>query len=125
MFIPTPAEYYCKADDMHIVLSHKNKVKVYSMNEYAEMTIDGNKVGLDITFAENGITIKTSGAYGLLKGTATAGEKEVKIMEDDKEETYHVRALDCKVVPADFTLFNTGATESFSGHSYLYSYSRK
>ena len=125
MFIPTPAEYYCPADDMHIVLSHKNEVKVYSMNEHAEMTIDGNKVGLDITFAENGITIKTSGAYGLLKGTATAGEKEVKIMEDDKEETYHVRALDCKVVPADFTLFNTGATESFSGHSYLYSYSRK
>ena len=189
VFIPTPAEYYCKADDMHIVLSHKNEVKVYSMNEHAEMTIDGNKVGLDITFAENGITIKTSGmnenvqnylqreyqdgltfeicnyfntekavaggstqeiykeelksildgttisfthtpavfanAYGLLKGTATAGEKEVKIMEDDKEETYHVRALDCKVVPADFTLFNTGATESFSGHSYLYSYSRK
>ena len=160
------------------------------MIEHAEMTIDGNKVGLDITFAENGITIKTSGmnenvqnylqnkyqdgltfeicnyfntekavadgstqpiskeelksildgttisfthtpavfanAYGLLKGNATAGEKEVKIMEDDQEVTYHVRALDCKVVPADITLFNTGVTENvLNGHSYLYSYSRK
>lgn len=190
VFIPTPAEYYCPVDDMHIVQSHSQNVEAYSSNEHAEMVIDGNKVGLDITFAENGITIKTSGmnenvqnylqsrfhdgltfeiwnyfntekavaggstqaiskndlksmldehttisfthtpavfanAYGLLKGNATAGEKEVKIMEDDQEVTYHVRALDCKVVPADFTLFNTGATESFSGHSYLYSYSRK
>lgn len=189
VFIPAPAEYYCPADDMHIVQSHKNNVEVSSLIEHAEMTIDGNKVGLDITFAENGITIKTSGmnenvqnylqnkyqdgltfeicnyfntekavadgstqaiskeelksildgttisfthtpavfanAYGLLKGNATAGEKEVKIMEDDQEVTYHVRALDCKVVPADITLFNTGVTESFSGHSYLYSYSRK
>lgn len=190
VFIPTPAEYYCKADDMHIVQSHKNNVEVSSLIEHAEMTIDGNKVGLDITFVENGITIKTSGmnenvqnylqnkyqdgltfeicnyfntekavadgstqaiskeelksildgttisfthtpavfanAYGLLKGNATAGEKEVKIMEDDQEVTYHVRALDCKVVPADITLFNTGVTEGvLKGHSYLYRYSRK
>lgn len=190
VFIPAPAEYYCPADDMHIVQSHKNNVEVSSLIEHAEMTIDGNKVGLDITFAENGITIKTSGmnenvqnylqreyqdgltfeicnyfntekavaagstqpiskeelksildgttisfthtpavfanAYGLLKGNATAGEKEVKIMEDDQEVTYHVRALDCKVVPADITLFNTGVTEGvLKGHSYLYRYSRK
>ena len=190
VFIPASAEYYCKADDMHIVQSHKNNVEVSSLIEHAEMTIDGNKVGLDITFAENGITIKTSGmnenvqnylqreyqdgltfeicnyfntekavaagstqpiskeelksildgttisfthtpavfanAYGLLKGNATAGEKEVKIMEDDQEVTYHVRALDCKVVPADITLFNTGVTEGvLKGHSYLYRYSRK
>ena len=191
VFIPAPAEYYCPADDMHIVQSHKNNVEVSSLIEHAEMTIDGNKVGLDITFAENGITIKTSGmnenvqnylqreyqdgltfeicnyfntekavaagstqpiskeelksildgttisfthtpavfanAYGLLKGNATAGEKEVKIMEDDQEVTYHVRALDCKVEPLYKTLFNTEVTEGVSnGHtSYLYSYSRK
>lgn len=190
VFIPAPAEYYCKADDMHIVQSHKNNVEVSSLIEHAEMTIDGNKVGLDITFAENGITIKTSGmnenvqnylqreyqdgltfeicnyfntekavadgstqaiskeelksildgttisfthtpavfvnAYGLLKGNATAGEKEVKIMEDDQEVTYHVRALDCKVVPADITLFNTAVYGGvLKGHSYLYRYSRK
>lgn len=191
VFIPTPAEYYCPVDDMHIVQSHSQNVEAYGSNEHAEMVINGNKVGLDITFAENGITVKTSGmnesvqnylqnkyhdgltfeicnyfntekavaggstqaiskdelksmldkgttisfthtpavfanAYGLLKGNATAGEKPVKIMEDDQEVTYHVRALDCKVVPADITLFNTDVTESVSGHtSYLYSYSRK
>lgn len=190
VFIPTPAEYYCPVDDMHIVQSHSQNVEVYGTNEHAEMVINGSKVELDIAFAENGITITTKGmnenvqnylqnkfhdgltfeicnyfntkkvvangstqaisendlksmlddhttisfthtpavfanAYGLLKGNATAGEKEVPIMEDDQKVTYHVRALDCKVVPADFTLFNTGATESFSGHSYLYSYSRK
>ena len=38
-FIPAPAEYYCSADDMHIVLSHKNKVEVSSLIEHAEMTI--------------------------------------------------------------------------------------
>lgn len=189
VFIPTPAEYYCPVDDMLIVQSHSQNVETYGSNEHAEMVIDGNKVELDIAFANDGITITTSGmnenvqnylqsrfhdgltfeicnyfntekavaggstqaiskeelknildrtiisfthtpavfanAYGLLKGNATAGEKEVKIMEDDKEVTYHVRALDCKVVPFYLTLFNTGATESFSGHSYLYSYSRK
>lgn len=189
MFIPTPAEYYCPVDDMLIVQSHSQNVETYGSNEHAEMVINGNKVELDIAFANDGITITTSGmnenvqnylqsrfhdgltfeicnyfntekavaggstqaiskeelknildrtiisfthtpavfanAYGLLKGNATAGEKEVKIMEDDKEVTYHVRALDCKVVPFYLTLFNTGATESFSGHSYLYSYSRK
>lgn len=191
VFIPTPAEYYCSVDDMHIVQSHSQNVEAYGSNEHAEMVIDGNKVGLDIAFAENGITIKTSGmnenvqnylqnkyhdgltfeicnyfntekavangstkaiskdelksmlddhttisfthtpavfanAYGLLKGNATAGEKEVKIMEDDQEVTYHVRALDCKVVPADFTLFNTAVYGGVSGHTaYLYSYSRK
>lgn len=189
VFIPTPAEYYCPVDDMLIVQSHSQNVETYGSNEHAEMVINGNKVELDIAFANDGITITTSGmnenvqnylqsrfhdgltfeicnyfntekavaggstqaiskeelknildrtiisfthtpavfanAYGLLKGNATAGEKEVKIMEDDKEVTYHVRALDCKVVPFYLTLFNTGATESFSGHSYLYSYSRK
>ena len=191
VFIPAPAEYYCPADDMHIVQSHKNNVEVSSLIEHAEMTIDGNKVGLDITFAENGITIKTSGmnenvqnylqreyqdgltfeicnyfntekavaagstqpiskeelksildgttisfthtpavfanAYGLLKGNATAGEKEVKIMEDDQEVTYHVRALDCKVEPLYKTLFNTEVTEGVSnGHtSYFYTYTRR
>ena len=47
-------------------------------------------------------------------------------MEDDQEVTYHVRALDCKVVPADITLFNTAVYGGVSGHTaYLYSYSRK
>lgn len=190
VFIPTPAEYYCPVDDMLIVQSHSQNVETYGSNEHAEMVIDGNKVELDIAFANDGITITTNGmnenvqnylqsrfhdgltfeicnyfntekavaggstqaiskeelknildgtiisfthtpavfanAYGLLKGNATAGEKEVKIMEDDQEVTYHVRALDCKVVPADFTLFNTAVYGGVSGHtSYLYSYSRK
>ena len=65
-------------------------------------------------------------AYGLLKGKATAGEKEVKIVEDDQEVTYHVRALDCKVEPLYKTLFNTEVTEGVSnGHtSYFYTYTR-
>lgn len=191
VFIPTPAEYYCPVDDMHIVQSHSQNVETYGSNEHAEMVINGSKVELDIAFAENGITITTKGmnenvqnylqnkyhdgltfeiynyfntekavaggrtqaiskndlksmlddhttisfthtpavfanAYGLLKGNATAGEKEVKIMEDDQEVIYHVRALDCKVVPADNTLFNSAVYGGVSGHtSYLYSYSRK
>ena len=191
VFIPTPAEYYCPVDDMHIVQSHSQNVEVYGSTEHVEMDIQGNKVGLDIAFAENGITIKTSGmnenvqnylqntfhdgltfeicnyfniekaiangstkaiskddlksildngtiisfthtpavyanAYGLLKGKATAGEKEVKIVEDDQEVTYHVRALDCKVEPLYKTLFNTEVTEGVSnGHtSYFYTYTR-
>ena len=191
VFIPTPAEYYCPVDDMLIVQSHSQNVETYGSNEHAEMVINGNKVELDIAFANDGITITTSGmnedvqnylqsrfhdgltfeicnyfntekavaggstqaiskeelknildrtiisfthtpavfanAYGLLKGNATAGEKEVKIMEDDKEETYHVRALDCKVVPFYLTLFNTDVTEGVSnGHtSYFYTYTRR
>lgn len=191
VFIPTPAEYYCPVDDMHIVQSHSQNVEVYGSTEHVEMDIQGNKVGLDIAFAENGITIKTSGmnenvqnylqntfhdgltfeisnyfntekaiangstkaiskddlksildngtiisfthtpavyanAYGLLKGKATAGEKEVKIVEDDQEVTYHVRAFDCKVEPLYKTLFNTEVTEGVSnGHtSYFYTYTR-
>ena len=61
VFIPTPAEYYCPVDDMHIVQSHSQNVEVYGSTEHVEMDIQGNKVGLDIAFAENGITIKTSG----------------------------------------------------------------
>lgn len=192
VFIPTPAEYYCPADDMTIVQSHAQNVEVYGSEEHAEIDINGNKVELNIAFAQNGITITTSGmnqavqdylqqtygdgltfeicnyfntekaeadgntsevskeelqtllnggttisfthtpasyayAYGLLKGNATAGEKEVTLMEDEQEVTYHVRALDCKVVPADLGLFNTDITEGTSrGHaSYLYTYTRK
>lgn len=61
VFIPTGAEYYCPLDDMQIVQSHKEGVEVYSTEEHAEMEINGNKVELDITFAENGITVTTKG----------------------------------------------------------------
>lgn len=196
VFIPTPAEYYCPADDMQIVMAHYDNTVVYSTEEHAEMDVNGNKVKLDITFAENGITVKTSGmnravqdyllsrygdgltfevcnyfntqmavaggtkeishqdlkkvlegtgsaigttisfthtpeqyayAYGLLKGNATAGEKEVVIVEDEEPVTYHVRALDCKVVPANADLFQPAVTDGLGhGHtSYLYTYTRK
>ena len=48
-------------------------------------------------------------------------------MEDDQEVTYHVRALDCKVVPFYLTLFNTDVAEGVSnGHtSYFYTYTRR
>lgn len=61
VFLPVSAEYYCPADDMMIVQKHD---EAYQYNETAEsvsMDINGNVVTLNVTFAENGITISTQG----------------------------------------------------------------
>lgn len=58
--IPTPADYYCPVDDMLIVQKH-DIAKVYSTSSTVDMDINGNKVSLTTTYAEDGITISTNG----------------------------------------------------------------
>lgn len=58
--IPTPADYYCPVDDMLIVQKH-DIAKVYSTSSTVDMDINGNKVSLTTTYANDGITISTNG----------------------------------------------------------------
>ncbi len=58
--IPTPAEYYCSVDDMLIVQKH-DIAQVYKTSSTVDMNINGNKVSLTTTYAEDGITISTKG----------------------------------------------------------------
>lgn len=63
VFIPVPAEYYAAKDDMFIVEKHIEGAYAYN-TEYTEtvsMDINGNTVSLNITYAENGITVATQG----------------------------------------------------------------
>lgn len=63
VFIPTPAEYYCAADDMAIVLSHKTGTVAYNVDNSTSVsyTIAGQTVTLTIAYENDGIRIKTSG----------------------------------------------------------------
>lgn len=58
--IPTPADYYCPVDDMLIVQKH-DIAQVYKTSSTVDMDINGNKVSLTTTYAEDGITISTNG----------------------------------------------------------------
>ena len=60
VFIPTPADYYCPADDMLIVQKH-DVAQTYSTTSTVEMNINGNTVSLTTTYAKEGITITTKG----------------------------------------------------------------
>ena len=63
VFIPATAEYYCKADDMNIVLSHKGAIEKYNDTNKTTMSyeIDGQTVTLTIAFELGGIRVTTSG----------------------------------------------------------------
>ena len=63
VFIPATAEYYCQADDMNIVLSHKAGVEKYNASNATTMSyeIDGQTVTLAVTYELGGIRVKTSG----------------------------------------------------------------
>lgn len=58
--IPTPADCYCPVDDMLIVQKH-DIAQVYKTSSTVDMDINGNKVSLTTTYAEDGITISTNG----------------------------------------------------------------
>ncbi len=64
VFIPVEAQYYCQADDMNIVLSHKKLAEQYnnSAND-REMawTVAGQTVKLTVSYATDGIRVKTQG----------------------------------------------------------------
>ena len=62
LFIPVGIEYYCAADDMNIVVSHKEELEKHSISSSKmEYTIDGHTVEATVTFEAAGIRIKTAG----------------------------------------------------------------
>ena len=61
-FIPVTPEYYCQADDMEIVLSHKQDVELHSPTpDRIEYDINGHVVVATVKYEATGIRIKTEG----------------------------------------------------------------
>lgn len=62
VFIPVPVEYYCDADDMNIVISHKEELEQHSISSsQVEYTINGHVVSATVSFEGSGIRIQTAG----------------------------------------------------------------
>lgn len=62
VFIPAPAEYYCDADDMYIVLSHKDEAYKYGDNSnVTTYEVNGNPVTLTVKYEADGIRVTTDG----------------------------------------------------------------
>ena len=61
VFIPVPAQYYCAADDMEIVLNHQNGNFLHGGPEKVEYQVGNNIVTVTIAFEEKGIRITTDG----------------------------------------------------------------
>ena len=62
LFIPVTPEYYCQADDMEVVLSHKQDVELHSPTpDHIEYDIDGHVVIATVSYEATGIRIKTEG----------------------------------------------------------------
>lgn len=64
VYIPAPAEYYCQADDMNIVLSHKQNAEQYNNtanNTSMTYNIAGQNITLKVAYELGGIRVTTSG----------------------------------------------------------------
>lgn len=62
IFIPVDAQYYCDADDMNIVLSHRQEVEMHSpLAEEIKYNVNGHEVRATVAFELGGIRIKTYG----------------------------------------------------------------
>jgi len=62
VFIPVPAEYYCDADDMNIVISHRLELEMHSpSSSVMEFEVNGQTVITTVAFEMSGIRIKTQG----------------------------------------------------------------
>ena len=62
VFIPVTPEYYCEADDMNIVLSHRQGVEMHSSApDRIEYNIGGQTVTATVEYEAGGIRIKTQG----------------------------------------------------------------
>jgi len=62
VFIPVPAEYYCVADDMNIVASHRLEMERYATSqESVTYNINGYDVTLSVLFELNGVRVKSEG----------------------------------------------------------------
>ena len=61
VFIPVPAQYYCNADDMEIVLNHGVGHFIHGGPVKTEYEIGEATVTLNVDFSDEGITIWTDG----------------------------------------------------------------
>ena len=64
VFIPVEVQYYCQADDMNIVLSHKQQAEQYNNaanDREMAWTVAGQTVKLTVSYATDGIRVKTQG----------------------------------------------------------------
>lgn len=61
VFIPVPAEYYCEADDMEIVMKHDPQMMVHGGPDVTEFDVNGNTVKLIIEYLPEGILVRTEG----------------------------------------------------------------
>ena len=62
VFIPVTPEYYCEADDMEIVLSHKEGLELHSpAPDHIEYNINGHIVIATVSYEATGIRVKTEG----------------------------------------------------------------
>lgn len=62
VFIPVPAEYYCAADDMDIVVSHRLQIEQHSPSaESMTYTINGHDITLKVAFEMGGIRVTSEG----------------------------------------------------------------
>lgn len=62
VFIPVTPEYYCEADDMEIVLSHRLEVEMHSSApDRIEYNIAGQTVTATVDYEAGGIRIRTQG----------------------------------------------------------------
>ena len=62
VFIPVPAQYYCDADDMNIVLSHRLEVEAHGpLTETMTYNINGTDVTCTVAFEADGIRVTTGG----------------------------------------------------------------
>lgn len=61
VFIPVADTYYCAKDDMYIVEKHYENMTYNNLATAMERTIDGQKVTLNVTYAQEGIYIESNG----------------------------------------------------------------
>lgn len=61
VFIPVPQQYYCDADDMAIVMEHKEDLMIHGGPIRTEYNVGGNTVTLNVNFEEGGIRVWTEG----------------------------------------------------------------
>ena len=59
--LPVPAEFYCPADDMHIVGKHDVNYVYNTTTETVSMDINGNRVTLNVRYEADAIYIETVG----------------------------------------------------------------
>jgi hypothetical protein len=103
VFIPVPAQYYCQADDMSIVLSHQMDDEKYNDTpDYTTMTfnINGQPVSLKVAYELDGIRVTTSGINPTVLSYLEEKYKDGVTFE---VWNYYKSSVDINGVTSDFT----------------------